>query len=30
MAIVAIVVISILLLILFFGVTIAGGRAHDR
>src|SRR3546814_487640 len=25
-----IIVISLLLMILFFGVTIAGGRAHDR
>ena len=30
MAIFAIIVISILLLVLFLGVTIAGGRAHDR
>lgn len=30
MAIAAIVIVSILLIILFFGVTIAGGRAHDR
>jgi len=25
-----VVFISIMLLILFFGVTVAGGRAHDR
>jgi len=25
-----IIVISLLLMVLFFGVTIAGGRAHDR
>ena len=30
MTIFAIIVISILLLVLFVGVTIAGGRAHDR
>ena len=26
----AIVIVSILLLILFFAVTVAGGRAHDK
>ena len=30
MVIGAIIVVSILLLVLFVGVTIAGGRAHDR
>ncbi len=30
MVIGVIIVISILLLVLFLGVTIAGGRAHDR
>ncbi|NIJ15371.1 putative membrane protein [Sphingobium vermicomposti] len=30
MVIFTIIVISILLLVLFFAVTIAGGRAHDR
>lgn len=30
MVVFAIIVISILLLVLFFAVTIAGGRAHDR
>jgi hypothetical protein len=30
MVVFAIIVISILLLALFFAVTIAGGRAHDR
>ena len=27
---VALIIVCLLLLILFFGVTIAGGRAHDR
>ena len=27
---VALIIVSVLLLIVFFGVTIAGGRAHDR
>lgn len=26
----ALIVVSVLMLIVFFGVTIAGGRAHDR
>lgn len=30
MVIFFIIVISVLLLALFFGVTVAGGRAHDR
>lgn len=30
MIILAVIIISILLLVLFFAVTIAGGRAHDR
>jgi len=30
MIIVAIVLVSLALLILFFAVTIAGGKAHDR
>ena len=27
---VALIIVSVFLLIVFFGVTIAGGRAHDR
>jgi hypothetical protein len=27
---VALIIVSVLLLIVFFGVTIAGGKAHDR
>jgi hypothetical protein len=30
MAIAIIIVVSLALLVLFLGVTIAGGRAHDR
>jgi type II secretory pathway pseudopilin PulG len=30
MMIVAIVIVSIILMILFFAVTVASGRAHDR
>jgi hypothetical protein len=30
MVVFAIIVLSILLMVLFFAVTIAGGRAHDR
>jgi Na+-transporting methylmalonyl-CoA/oxaloacetate decarboxylase gamma subunit len=30
MAITAVIIVSIVLMILFFAVTVAGGRAHDR
>ncbi|WP_303761868.1 hypothetical protein ACLIMP_25315 (plasmid) [Novosphingobium aerophilum] len=30
MIIAAIVIISLILMVLFFAVTVAGGRAHDR
>lgn len=30
MAVVVVVIVCILIMALFFGVTIAGGRAHDR
>jgi hypothetical protein len=30
MAITAVIFVSIILMVLFFAVTVAGGRAHDR